>query len=98
MCTGKLMSDIHFDFSPKGGPADLIGIWFAPDRTITWPGGNTWKKVSDAAKSLAERPSASAGFRQMAVLLGVSVVAVAAITQYARRRQQRADVTYAAPI
>ena len=33
-CTGAHMTSIHFDFSPKGGPAKLIGTWAAaPART-----------------------------------------------------------------
>ena len=44
-CSGEGMTEIHFDFSPKGGPADLMGTWSVGAdgvESITWPDGNSW--------------------------------------------------------
>ena len=30
---------LHFDFSPKGGPADLVGKWSKTGLVIAWPDG-----------------------------------------------------------
>jgi hypothetical protein len=49
--TGDRLSEIHFDFSPKGGPADLVGKWDPVARTITWPDGNVWSPLSDSVWS-----------------------------------------------
>jgi len=35
---------ITVDFSPKGGPKDLTGVW-VDGAGIRWPDGNTWPKV-----------------------------------------------------
>lgn len=42
--TGKIDGEsIFVDFSPKGGPADLKGIWDASSPPgIKWPDGNKW--------------------------------------------------------
>jgi hypothetical protein len=42
--SGKIDGDsIVFDFSPKGGPADLEGVWDASSPVgIKWPDGNKW--------------------------------------------------------
>ena len=46
-CDGPTMTGIHFDFTPKGGPANLEGVWApAPSRSITWPDGNKWRKTA----------------------------------------------------
>ena len=42
-------SQVQFDFSPKGGPADLEGTWSTTPAAITWPDGNSWTKVPAAA-------------------------------------------------
>lgn len=44
--TGKVDGDtILVDFSPKGGPADLKGVWDASTPPgIVWPDGNKWSK------------------------------------------------------
>jgi hypothetical protein len=41
---------IEVDFSPKGGPEDLKGVWeAAPIPGIRWPDGNLWSvKTADA--------------------------------------------------
>jgi len=47
-----LMTRMHFDFTPKGGPADLEGFWAQYEdgtATITWPDGNTWTQVGKSA-------------------------------------------------
>ena len=56
-CTGPKMTSIHFDFSPKGGPKELVGKWApSPARTITWPDGNVWSKaVPELQASFAVR-------------------------------------------
>jgi hypothetical protein len=35
-------SDVFVDFSPKGGPKDLKGVYNEETRAILWPDGNTW--------------------------------------------------------
>ena len=48
-CSGDGMTEIHFDFSPKGGPADLLGAWAAaPARTEA-----RWRSVGDGRCRLA---------------------------------------------
>merc|ERR1712071_157070 len=40
---GKASGDnIFVDFSPKGGPKDLKGVWEAKPPGIRWPDGNKW--------------------------------------------------------
>jgi hypothetical protein len=41
---GKVDNDanIYVDFSPKGGPKDLKGLYDVKLRAITWPDGNVW--------------------------------------------------------
>ena len=36
---------IFVDFSPKGGPKDLLGVWDEKKIGIEWPDGNLWKKM-----------------------------------------------------
>jgi len=47
-CSGEFMTDIHFDFSSKGGPSDLQGKWALIDgvETITWSDGNKWDRLA----------------------------------------------------
>lgn len=33
------------DFSPKGGPSDLLGVYNEKADAIKWPDGNSWKKI-----------------------------------------------------
>ncbi len=35
-------SNVYVDFSPKGGPKDLKGIFDDKNRAIQWPDGNVW--------------------------------------------------------
>lgn len=35
-------SNVYVDFSPKGGPKDLKGLFDADKRAIRWPDGNVW--------------------------------------------------------
>jgi hypothetical protein len=35
--------EIFIDFSPKGGPRDLLGKWTG--KGILFPDGNEWKKI-----------------------------------------------------
>ena len=35
---------IFVDFSPKGGPKDLLGVYDEVDGGIRWPDKNLWKK------------------------------------------------------
>jgi hypothetical protein len=39
-------SNIFVDFTPKGGPKDLKGVYDATGRAIVWPDGNSWKLKS----------------------------------------------------
>jgi len=43
-CSGPGMTQITFDFSPKGGPSKLTGTWSTDGetQTIVWPDGNAW--------------------------------------------------------
>jgi len=64
-CTGVHMTSIHFDFSPKGGPADLVGVWAAaPARTITWPDGNAWSKAPPALDHPRDDPRGQAVYAE----------------------------------
>jgi len=49
-CDGDDMTNIHFDFSPKGGPKDLVGKWIRHEDSslaICWPDGNCWTSIGD---------------------------------------------------
>ena len=35
-------SNVYVDFTPKGGPKDLKGLFDANKRAIQWPDGNVW--------------------------------------------------------
>ena len=53
-CEGEDMTTIHFDFSPKGGPSDLSGVWAKAcdgSVTITWSDGNVWNQLEPTADS-----------------------------------------------
>jgi hypothetical protein len=41
---GKVDEDanVYVDFSPKGGPKDLKGLFDSKQRAILWPDGNVW--------------------------------------------------------
>lgn len=48
--SGKVKGDqIFVDFSPKGGPKDLVGKWEGDG--IRWPDSNKWSKVSGSVPS-----------------------------------------------
>lgn len=36
---------IFVDFSPKGGPSNLLGVYNDADNGIKWPDGNLWSKL-----------------------------------------------------
>jgi hypothetical protein len=40
----KVPGQILVDFSPKGGPVDILGVYDQRDNGIHWPDGNTWTK------------------------------------------------------
>jgi len=49
-CDGDGMTNIHFDFSPKGGPKDIAGKWIHHEDgtlVICWSDGNCWKSIGD---------------------------------------------------
>ena len=60
-CTGEDMTNIHFDFSSKGGPANMVGKWARIQETypsglvadewvtLTWPDGNVWRMQGSAS-------------------------------------------------
>ena len=55
MCSGPLMANITFDFSPKGGPANFTGV--AEDLAdggaqIVWEDGNVWTWMGSSPSSL----------------------------------------------
>ena len=35
------------DFSPKGGPSDLLGVYNEKADAIKWPDGNSWTKIKN---------------------------------------------------
>ena len=67
------MTEIHFDFSPKNGPRDLIGKWSdaasseAP-LSIAWPDGNTWRKAGTKGRPGPEMRPATHPFSAMRLL------------------------------
>ena len=85
-CSGERMDSIHFDFSHKGGPSDLTGVWKAGGPggagTIAWPDGNAWSKVGKLPASSAPVDSLSAAL----ALVGLVLVVIAA-KALNRRRQ-----------
>ena len=71
-CTGPAMTQIHFDFSAKGGPKDLVGEWkSAPTRAIVWPDSNAWAKPAGggAAGLAAAREPRGGSMTSAAVVL-----------------------------
>ena len=54
-CSGKGMTVISIDFSPKGGPSDATGTWAAGE-TITWPDGNVWATLSTPTAAFLTDP------------------------------------------
>jgi hypothetical protein len=40
----KVPGEMMVDFSPKGGPKDLLGVFSKTDNAIKWPDGNMWTK------------------------------------------------------
>lgn len=36
---------IFVDFSPKGGPSNLLGVYNEKADAIKWPDGNSWSKI-----------------------------------------------------
>jgi len=41
---------LQVDFSPKGGPADVVGKW--KDGGIVFPDGNKWSKIEKEITTL----------------------------------------------
>ena len=41
-----MADQIIVDFSSKGGPSDLAGVWDESADGITWSDGNTWPKAN----------------------------------------------------
>jgi len=84
ICTGPQMKQIHFDFRPKGGPGELIGIWEpAPKMSITWPDGNVWSKfggeASAAAIAIVQASALEEGSGVLIyVVIGVAILVVLA--------------------
>lgn len=37
---------IFVDFSPKGGPSNLLGVYNEKADAIKWPDGNSWSKIA----------------------------------------------------
>ena len=91
-CTGEQMDSIHFDFSHKGGPSDLTGVWKAGGPggagTITWPDGNAWYKVGTLPASGAPVDSLSAALA-LAGLVLIVVAAKALNRRWQTREQQK---------
>ena len=40
-----MQNEILVDFSPKGGPPNLLGKYNAKMNAIQWPDGNAWTKT-----------------------------------------------------
>ena len=50
------MHTVRVDFSTKGGPRDVKGVWApAPLRAITWPDGSSWRKAGDPGEHIAHQ-------------------------------------------
>lgn len=43
---GQLGTEMVVDFSPKGGPKDLLAKWDGKRNGIAFPDGNLWQKLS----------------------------------------------------
>ena len=58
-CTGADMTNIHFDFSPKGGPTDLVAKWHgaasnSTPLSIVWSASNKWFKAGASKSAMAD--------------------------------------------
>jgi len=56
-CSGPGMTEINFDFSSKGGPADRKGAWAEDEEygeSITWPDGNKWVALGAPTAAFSE--------------------------------------------
>lgn len=53
---------LSFDFSPKGGPKDIIGTLAADGKSIKFPDGNTWKK-NTGVEGVYKDGKSSSGYR-----------------------------------
>ena len=61
-CEGPGMTSMHFDFSPKGGPADASAVWAkdaAGKVTMTFGDGNAWELLAETSDSAGVPPAAS---------------------------------------
>lgn len=94
---GYPMTLIHFDFTSKGGPADLVGVWAKGADgivTLTWPDGNAWEQVTPSAdaafvptpaSTLAEATARKAGSAYPLLIVGAVVASAFAIAKYKGR-------------
>ena len=53
--TGR--ASLAVDFSSKGGPAHLVGVWDEDGTRILWTDGNTWTRVDAASTTAAPTPA-----------------------------------------
>lgn len=55
-------SNLTFDFSPKGGPKDVVGVLASDGKSITFPDGNKWPKLS-GVEGVYSDPNHPKGYR-----------------------------------
>ena len=103
--TGPPMTLIHFDFSPKGGPANLVGTWAKMEDgviTLTWPDGNAWTMVGVSADSVNVPPKMPLGNKNNPMvyntyanvgILGVLGIALLTINALKARRDAAEQFT-----
>lgn len=76
-------TEMIIDFSPKGGPKDLLAKWDGPRNGIAFPDGNLWAKKEKSAPPVHEKspfegdfhdPNHPEGYRKITVKEGVCTV------------------------
>jgi hypothetical protein len=70
---GQMGTEMVIDFSPKGGPKDLLAKWDAERNGIAFPDGNLWSKLSHFQGSFSD-PNHMDGYRHITVKDGVATL------------------------
>lgn len=70
---GQFGREMLVDFSPKGGPKDLLAKWSPAKNAIEFPDGNAWPKLPVFAGKFAD-PNHPKGYRKISVADGVATI------------------------